>query len=182
MNEDLKQLAGIALKKAQEDLVRTGGVTPTIMMRELDGTVKVLRLEGNAGKIMNNGEAKDELFAAIRAIVREAHITAVVFATDSWLGKQTEKGRALGDVEFLRRTRERAFATAVRDGLVERCEVITITVQTPTGTLMVQQEYERGVGGARSVMLGARREVELGPDELTGRQKMYGDLREENLG
>lgn len=181
MDEDLRRLAGVALKKAKEDLVRTGTVDPTIMMREPDGTLQVIRM-GETGAVMNSGKGKDLLFGALREIVKEKGITAVIFATDGWMGKQTAKGRAIGEEEFFRKTRERAFETAVREGLVERCEVITLTVQTPMGTLMVQQEYERGIGGKRSITFGEQREQEVGVDEFTGRQKMYGDLREENLG
>ena len=180
MTEDLKQLAGFALKKAQEELVRTGNVIPTIMMREMDGAMQIIRLEGETGQILNDGKTKDAFFDAIREAVQEAHITAVIFAMDAWVGKQTEKGRALGDKEFLRRARQPA--TAVRDGLLDRCEAITINVQTPAGTLLVQQEYQRGVGGKLSILFGDRREEEVGPDQFTGRQKMYGDLRPDKLG
>lgn len=97
------------------------------------------------------------------------------------MGKQTPKGAALPPGEFLRRTRERAFATALKDGLIERFEVVTVTVQTPARTCIVHQEFIRD-DDARTVVFGERTECEVPVDEFTGRQKMYGDLRKENLG
>ena len=97
------------------------------------------------------------------------------------MGKQTPKGAALPPAEFLRRTRERGFESALRDGLIERTEVVSVTAQTPKGTLIVHQEFMRDEK-RHAIIYGERTEQELGVDDFTGRQKMYGDLREENLG
>lgn len=129
---------------------------------------------------MNHGEAKDAIFGMIRSLARARGATATIFAVEAWFGKQTDKGRALPPKEFRQRTRERAFETAVRDGLVERSEAIVVTVQTPTHVMMVHQEFERDEK-RRRIHYGERHES-IGPTEsFVGRQKMFGDMREENL-
>ena len=104
-----------------------------------------------------------------------------MFVCEGWRGKQTPKGAALPPEEFLRRTRERGFESALRDGLIERTEVITVTAQTPAGTFIVHQEFMRD-DTRHAIVYGERNEAELPVEGFTGRLKMYGDLREENLG
>ena len=63
MTEDLKSLAELALAQAQEELTKSGGMTPTFIVREGDGeTLAVIRLDGKAGRLMNHGKAKDAIF------------------------------------------------------------------------------------------------------------------------
>jgi hypothetical protein len=178
VTEDLKQLAEIALETAREELTRKGSIVPTFLVREPDGHLGVIRIEAD---VMNSGDAKDTLFGAMRMMVKARGLTAVIFVSECWLGDQTAKGAALPYAEFLTRTRERAFATAVKDGLVERVEAITLTVQTPAGALIVHQRFTRDYG-KQQVTFGVRDDLEYSVDEFAGRQKMYGDLRPENLG
>ena len=180
ITDDLKQLAEIALKTAQTEMNDKGSLTPTFLARLPDGGLDVVRFEGEAGNVFNSGAAKDSIFDFMREEVKEHGYTAVIFVTKAWMGKQTPKGRALSEQEFFRKTRERGFETAMREGLVERCEVIYVTVQTPGGALMVSQEFIRD-DKTKAVVFGDRMDKELGPDEFRGRQKMYGNLRKEWL-
>jgi hypothetical protein len=179
-NDDLKKLAGRALEIAHDDLLNKGAVCPTFITRGPDGGFEVMRFEDRAAQLFNDGSAKDLLFDAMRELVKERGLTAVIFVNEAWVGKQTAKGRAIGQKEFNRRTRERGFETALRDGLVERWEAIMITIQTPAGVLIVQQPFTRDYA-AKTVDFGERIESEAAPGEFRGRQKMYGDLSEENL-
>ena len=180
MNEDLKKLAEHALDVAREDLTGKGSVTPMFIIRTPEGSLDIFRLEGNAGNLLNSGAAKDLLFDTIRETVAANGITAVIFATEAWVGKATAKGMAIGQAEFHRRTKERAFASAVRDGLVERREAIVINVQTPDGVLLVHQFFVRDYQ-TETVTYAERMDAEVPANEFFGRQKMYGDLRQENL-
>jgi hypothetical protein len=180
MTDDLKVLAEAALKVARDDLTGKGAVTPMFMVRTPEGTLEIMRFDGKSGNLFNSGAAKDLLFDAMRQIVAEKGITAVVFATEAWIGKATEKGLALGEKEFHRKTRERAFETAVSEGLVERREAIVVNVQTAEGVLMVQQFFVRDYT-TESITYAERLDAEVGANDFFGRQKMYGDLRPENL-
>jgi hypothetical protein len=180
MDDDLKKLAETALEIAQEDLFNKGAVCPTFITREPNGGFEVMRFEGVAGQLFNDGRAKDLFFGAMRELVKTRNLTAVIFVNEAWVGKLTAKGRAIGQKEFNRRTRERGFETALRDGLVERWEAIMLTIQTPAGALIVQQAFTRDYV-AKSITLGERIESEAAVDEFRGRQKMYGNLSEENL-
>jgi hypothetical protein len=178
MMADLKALAELGLAKASQELTRTGEVTPMFVVREEDGTIKVIAVDG---RLMNSGSAKDRLFDGMRMMVAGRRLSAVVFISEGWVGKQTAKGAALPEKVFLERARERGFETAVKDGLVVRGEAILVTAQTADGTFHVQQEFIAD-RKRRTVVFGDRRDVELKPDEFRGRMKMYGDLSPENLG
>ena len=181
MKEDLKKLAQSALDVARDDLTGKGSVTPMFLIRTPEGTLEVIRFDGKAaGNLMNSGAAKDLLFGMMRQMVAARGITAVIFATEAWIGKATEKGMKLGEAELRRRTRERAFESAVRDGLVERREAIVVNVQTPDGVLLVHQFFVRDYK-TETVTYAERLDAEVPAGDFFGRQKMYGDQREENL-
>lgn len=170
ITDDLRTLAEIALKTAQAEMNVKGSLVPTFLVRLPGGDIQVVRFEGETGRLFNSGEAKDAIFGFMRKGVKEQGFTAVIFVMEAWMGKQTAKGKALSEEEFFRKTRERGFETAVREGLVERKEVIYVTVQAPGGTLLVSQEFIRD-DDAQVVVFGDRQDQELGPDEFRGRQK-----------
>jgi len=176
---ELRDLARHALQMAKKELTKTLQVSPFFVLREPDGDLVPFIVADP--RVMNDGPGKDRLFGKVRQIVQEEGIKAVVFVSDCWIGKSTEKGRAMPEAEFKAATRERAFQTALDEGLITRSEALTITVQTPIRTMLVNQLYERvepqGVIFYHEVSI-----MEMDVDEFTGRQKMYGDLREENLG
>jgi len=177
----LRDLAVHALVIAKKELTATGRITPFFVFRDPEGGLKPFIIPGEAAEIMNSGEAKDRLFGAVRHIVQELKIEAVMFVSDCWIGRNTEKALSMPPEEFLALTRERAFQTAVDQGLVTRAEALTISVQTPTRCMMLNQLYERDEQ-QRKIVYREVSVMEMDVDEFSGRQKMYGDLRQENLG
>jgi hypothetical protein len=177
----LTDLAERALATAQEQMKERGKLDPIILLRDKHGDVFPLPLPGEMGNIMNSGAGKDFLFGAIRSMVKKRALTGVVIVTEAWFGRSTPKGAAMSQEEFTRiSAKETGFAAALREGLITRCEIIMISVQTPQGCLMVRQEFERD-DDARRVTFGAIERMPMGVDEFRGRQKMFGALREEYI-
>jgi hypothetical protein len=175
----LRDLAVHALLIGKRDLVETRRVSPFFVFRSAEGPP--MRFDIPNPQIMNDGRAKDVLFGAIREVVQEQNIQAVVFVTDGWFGKSTEKALSIPREEFEAATRHRGFQPAVDQGLVTRSEALIVTVQTPLRTMMLNQLYERDEH-AGTITFREVTVMETGVDDFTGRQKMYGDLRPENLG
>lgn len=176
----LRELALPAMVEAKRVLTATGQVPPLLLFREADGRLSRYEVPESCAAIMDDGHAKDLFFGALRDIVRELKLQAVVIATDGWLGRSTVKAQALPHEEFLKATCERGFAAAVAEGLVERSAAIIVSVQTPERAMMVNQLYKRNDEQQEIQYLEVSL-MEMPIDHLRGRQKMYGDLRPENL-
>jgi hypothetical protein len=174
----LRDLAVHALLIAKKELTRTFQVTPFFVFREPTGILTRFIVPDPA--IMNDGKGKDALFGKVRKIIREDQIEAVMFVSDCWFGKATEKALSMPQEEFLAATRERGFETALAQGLITRSEAITVSVQNPVRAMLVNQLYDRDVA-RRLITYREVSVMEMAVDEFSGRQKMYGDLREENL-
>jgi len=132
------------------------------------------------GSIMNSGDAKREYFGAVRELVRYTGADGVIFATDVWGAQLTDEGRKHGQQEWNSHV-DTGFAKLVRMGWATRVQAIHITAQSKTDVVFVDQEYHREGRGRAQFLHEVRTRV--GPQsEFGGRQKMFGDLREENLG
>lgn len=180
MTDELRSLADLALKIIKADIEREGGGTPVIVFRTAAGELRQLNFPKQFAPLMNSGTAKDAIFAWVRDEVRKSGHTAVIFATECWCGKQTEAGKAIPTEEFMEYGRERGFVTGVAKGYIERAEAVVVTVQTPESVLTVTQFFKRDEK-RRKITFGERQEYESPINQFAGRQKMYGDLREENL-
>lgn len=180
MTDELRSLAALALRIVKADIERDGGGTPVFVVRDAHGKIEQLAFPKELAGLMNSGPAKDLIFDTIRKTVRQRGHTAVVIATECWTGKQTEAGKALPTEEFLKYARESGFVTAVEKGYIERSEAITVSVQTAETVLIVTQFFERDQPHRR-IVFGEQSEMEFPITEFCGRQKMFGDLKEENL-
>ena len=178
MTGDLKTMAEQTLSEARRQLEQTGTLEPYFLLRSpAGGRIARVPVPPDA---MNNGDMKDRLFALVRAVVERTQTSAVIFVSDGWAGRSTAKAAAIGKDNFLREVgRGRGFEEAIKQGLVERSEAILLSVQTPEEILMVQQLYDRL--GER-IVFTERIDMATPQCDFTGRMKMYGDLREENLG
>jgi hypothetical protein len=95
--------------------------------------------------MIDSARGKDLLFRAVGGMVRERGLDCVVFVSEAWLGKSTPKGLALGYDELNKRAgkAKKGLTDLVADGLITRSEVIMVTVQTESGTLLIEQPFER---------------------------------------
>jgi hypothetical protein len=179
--KDFAKMTSAAMGLLKAELGRTGSGTPVFLVRYPNGDIQKLPFPEEYGKLMNHGKAKDAIFATVRSIVRSAGITAVCFGTEAWFGKQTKAGWAAPQKEFLKAMRERGFQRAVDMGWAERQECLVVTLQTETMLRTVTQPFERD-DRAHTIWYVGEPRLRDGPQShFMGRQKMYGDLREENL-
>lgn len=130
--------------------------------------------------LMNSGKAKDRIFETVRQFVRDAAADAVIFMTDTWRAETTEEGAKHYDTPEWRELHDTGFVKLVQRGWVKRCEAFCLTAQTPDAVFIVQQKYQRLPSGVIQ-LLDSKREW-LDQANFGGRQKMFGDLRWENLG
>jgi hypothetical protein len=181
--DELRSLADIALRMAERDLEQSGNVRLVIALRLPNGSIDNLPLPDRAGELMNYGEAKDILFGGLRDYAASVGATAVIIGTEAWVGRTTEKGRVLLQAspdEYKRMTRQAGFQDAVDAGLVERREAVVITVETPERCMILTHVFERTL--ERKIVWHERTQIEARQSEFAGRQKMFGDCSEENLG
>lgn len=173
--ETLERVRGVArgvLEKAKESLERTGGVEPLILVCS-SGCVEVIQFPGELAEVMNDGALKTAVFRAVRELAHERRAYCVVIATEAWMGVQTPDGAAFPPEEFQRLSSESGFDTLVDLGLVERHEVIFVNAQTPEGSLSLAVPFLRN-HDTQTVTYGAEDEKTFGPEEFSGRQKMFG--------
>jgi hypothetical protein len=176
--KDFDEMGALALRMMRHGL-ETGGAVPVIVLREADGKMTQLPFPKELAPLMNSGAAKDLIFGAVRKVVGRNGVTAVLFATDGWLGIATEAGLALPPEELLRLGRESKFETAVELGFVKRVEAIMITIQTAEWVRHLRQIYERE--GELIRYVGEPECFDVPQENFAGRQKMFGDLKAENL-
>ena len=115
-----------------------------------------------------------------QTLVQDTGADRVVFATECWRGKSTAAARDIPEVEFYRLAAESRFETLVQMGLVERSEAIVATAQNATTVSIVYQDFHRLDDGT-VYSYGEVETQEFRQEQFQGRQKMFGDLREENL-
>ena len=129
---------------------------------------------------MNSGGAKDAIFGAVREIVHSNGIDAVIFGSDTWQAETTEEGMKHYNTPEWRELHDTGFVKLVQRGWVERCEAFTVTAQNAAEVLLINQKYQRLASGMIQLLDSRREWFKQGNFE--GRQKMFGDLRFENLG
>jgi hypothetical protein len=129
--------------------------------------------------LLNDGESKDVIFDFFRHAVQQMRCDAVLFATDSWHGEATKEGEKYYETPEWYENNDSGFVKLQRLGWIKVTEAITITVQTESDVLFVSQAYQRL--GDCIQLLECKRQWGS-QSEFGGRQKMFGDLREENLG
>jgi hypothetical protein len=140
---------------------------------------KPYRMPAGTEELMNIGKAKREIFGFFRMAVRVNHCDAVLFALDTWKGVTTEEGaKHYGTGEWIRNV-DQGYRKLQQMGWAKVGQALTITVQTEIDVLIVSQIYQRLNDCIQ--LLECKREW-YEQKHFGGRQKMFGDLREENLG
>lgn len=130
-------------------------------------------------RILNSADAKKQLFGFFRDLVRHARADGVIFACDTWAGEVTLEGVPHYDTDEWRELNNFGFTKLIQKGWVIRKEAISVTAQNDTEALIVQQPYQRLTNGIQ--LLTAKR-YWVSQRDFAGRQKMFGDLSEKNLG
>jgi len=130
--------------------------------------------------LMNNGKAKDLIFEAVRITAQKSGADGVIIASDAWRAETTPEGWKHYDTPEWKELHDFGFVKLVQRGWVKRSEVFTITAQTATDALIIHQAYQR-LGSGVIQLLDCKREW-FDQSRFSGRQKMFGDLRHENLG
>jgi hypothetical protein len=179
IGKDLRDLAATIQQMAGEALEQDQQLIPIFMLRDNSGRIFRLPFPKEAGPLMNIPEAKDMLFEYIRMMVKRDGLTAVVFATEAWIWKITTKGD-LSEAEVHKLVREKGYQKLLEEGLAERSEAILITVQTAEAALIRQWEFFTNEDRTK-ITFGECGDKEIPQKNFVGRQKMFGDLSDENI-
>jgi len=180
MNNELQDLAEYGFRAAKRAMRKDLGFNPVFILRLPDGQLKDLGLSEELAPFMDDGCAKDAIFGALRMTVQATHATACIVVTECWVGGPTESGKLLPRQEWERLTEKHSIPELARMGYVERSEALVINVQTSTETLLRTYYFARRSHPDR-IIWGETRDIQGSEFEFSGRQKMFGDLREENL-
>lgn len=176
----LKDLAELALKMSRSSLAKTKAATPLIVLGFPDGSTKQLDLPEQLHDMLNHGGMKDILFGAVRLMVERHGADSVVFATECWRGKSTPAATDMPLEEFKRLSAEHRFETLVQMGYLVREEAMVATAQNADTVVTCTQSFRRLDDGT-VYSYGEIEVMEVPQKQFFGRQKMFGDLREENL-
>jgi hypothetical protein len=178
----LEELRDRVLDTAQAEMKVNRMLRPVVVIEGKNGELVRLGLNEATFNLFNTGEGKDRFFGRIRKLVNHLKCNAVVIAVDTSAGRPTEKGSRLSYEEMRELAlAEPHFMRAVREGYIYKVDALTITAQSRNRSLITMVEYEQDeVTG--EVHLGERTDTEGGADEVRGRIKMFGDLREEYIG
>ena len=193
--DELKRESGLVMAalKAQIEVLN-GVATPVCMLhwplkpgKKLQGTILAAAARMGEwmrfplpGQLLDSGDAKRVYFGIVRDIVQDTGADGVIFGTDIWGARVTEEGRKHGEREFSRHV-DRGFEWLVKKGWAVRTMLINVTAQSKNDVLLMQHEYQR-TGGGQVQWLHDTETHSFPQDEFRGRQKMFGDLSEENLG
>jgi len=166
----------IAAAKASLEL--QSEFAPVFMLHGPQGWV-FETMPAEARILLNDGESKRVIFDFFRQVVKANRCDAVLFATDTWHGEATEEGMKHVNTAAWEDNHDFGFVKLQKLGWVTVKEAITITVQTESDVLIVSQAYQRLNDCIQ--LLDCKRQWGA-QSTFGGRQKMFGDLREENLG
>ena len=151
----------------------------TILIHPSTGWVR-LPLPDEVAALMNYGQAKDAIFSAVRAMVQKSAADGVIFATDAWRAETTPEGFKYYDTPEWRKLHDTGFVKLLQRGWVKRTEAFIVTAQSATDVLIINQNYQRLESGMIQLLDCKRAWADQ--SAFNGRQKMFGDLRRENLG
>ncbi len=129
--------------------------------------------------LLNSGDAKKLIFNFFRDYVRITGADGVIFLTDAWAAVTTPEGMKHVDTPEWQALQDSGFVSLIQRGWVTRQEVIAVTAQMETEVLVVQQAYQRQ---GRAIQLLQAKRYWVPQSDFGGRQKVFGDLSEQNLG
>lgn len=170
------------LRSAQNTLEEDGAFNPRFVIVEADGHVIDIVLPDPLGLIMNDGRHKTMVFDLMRDHIQEHHSVAAIFVSEASLGKATAKGlQHARELEAMAREDNGKLDRLVENGFIEHVDVILVTIHTPETVTTIAQEFARDYR-LKLVTYGAVQTMDVPQANFRGRQKMFGDLREKNLG
>jgi hypothetical protein len=192
--DDLKRVAGRSMASMKAQIEERHQLEPLCMLHWplMPARMKIPRMAAMAvtpgewsrfpfpGQLLDSGDAKRVLFGIIRDLVGDTGADGVLFGTDMWGAQATEAGIKAGSDAWNRHV-DTGFAKLVKMGWAIQVQLLNVTVQSKTDVLMMQHAYQRK-GSGLVQWIGAAHSSVIAQDGFGGRQKMFGDLREENLG
>ena len=176
---ELEAQANSILAAAKATIELQGDFPVTILIHATKGWAR-LPFPEEAGQLLNNGSAKDVIFGKIREIVQDLAADGCIFATDTWIGQITPEGQKHYESGEWNAAVDAGFVTLTARGWATQSQGITVAAQSSTDVLLIEQKYQRLASGLVQLLTGKRRWMDQ--SQFSGRQKMFGDLRWENLG
>jgi hypothetical protein len=177
--DELEFQANRIIVAAKASLELQSEFAPTILLHNAARGWKPYPMPPGTEYLLNDGASKCVIFDFFRHAVKATRCDAVLFATDMWQGETTEEGTKHYNTPAWRENHDVGFVKLQKLGWVKVREAITITVQTESDVLIVSQAYQR-LNDCIQLLDCKRRWIDQ--SAFGGRQKMFGDLREENLG
>ena len=172
IEHSLHGLAVTALGKVRDGLIsNTGGAV--FLLGYPDGTVEELKLDDKLCSILNSGAAKEIAFKAVRQKVVETGAVCMVFASEAWRGKSTDKAKAMPRDEMVKLFMSKSFDQLEKLGMITREECIAACAQSEHKVLNLSQSIKRTDG---HLELGEMFEQETVQENFKGRQKMFGQM------
>jgi hypothetical protein len=182
---ELQGIAAQALNLAKRDIERDRLNFLLATYHEGEGLYRMEQVEAQVCKMLgmdwlNSGARKDRGFAVIRKTVDLLPPDAVVFAARINKFESTAKLLALPQTEALRMATGGAdqYHRLAKQGYFRIVDAVMCCAQTPERVCMyVQERHSPG-----RLPSGAPQTEFFDQSKFRGRMKMFGNLREENLG
>lgn len=158
------------------------GITPpmTFALRK-NGVVEIETLPDKLGPLLSNGSAKDTLFAWWRKRCADPAVEAFACGSETWGFAQNEAGAKFEKEKpsTYRAMIDHGFTILSAAGYGEVSEGFHLVAQTRESVIIMTRQFRRIEGQIQwtdEAFVG-----EFDQDHFRGRQKMWGDLRPENL-
>jgi len=177
--DDLESQANGLIASAKASVLLQGSFPFTILVH-FSGEWMNLPFPKELEPLLNVGKAKDLIYTSVRETVQARKADGVIFGSEAWFSRTTPEGLPHYDSPEWKELHDFGFVKLVQRGWVKRYEAFVITAQSATDALVIRQTFQRLESGAIQLLDCERRWFEQ--DHFGGRQKMFGDLRWENLG
>lgn len=178
--EEMKAAGMLLLRRVMNTLARKGDFDPAIFIVLSRDEMIDVQFDYDC---MNSEAKKEVLFAKVREEARRQNARAVIVVCDAFTVhySEEEKRRIREDLEYQRRyeniaLRAGSCAEIEAAGFGRKVECISITVQSPTDVVLIQQIYERAGAEKRSILFGHRVVEDSGQERLwyaTGRMAIW---------
>lgn len=171
----LRQHAEIIMRSLQHDEME-----PVFIILERSGKLRIFDPPPGMriAPLMNIGAAKEMIFGHFREYVRQKKCLGTIFVSEMWKGTESEKARALPTKELKKLFRGTGFNELCEKGWLIKQEAVVATCQTEETVLHLTQIFVR-TGG--QIVFENVESAETPQANFFGRQKMFGDLREEGI-
>jgi hypothetical protein len=184
-DEELKGLAAQMANMAKTDIRNSGSGLTGVLAVYIPGIgllrmakYEQLAIERFGKSWTGSGEAKRHVFGVMRTVADIVRPAAIAIATACDKGAETAKMISLPLEEQERLAKETGFHDLVEQGYLEIQDAILATVHTPERVCIYTHVYLPEQGR----FVGEPDVYFVPQAEFGGRLKMFGDLREENLG